>query len=111
MKVPDVDRTNIHWEQDPVSWDGIWEFRLYVSGQTVKSIKAIANLKRICDEHLPGRYRIDVVDLSEHPENARRDGVIALPTLVRKLPPPLRRILGDLSNSEKVILGLEIKER
>jgi circadian clock protein KaiB len=91
--------------------DKTWELRLYISGQTVKSLKAVANLRRICEEQLAGEYRIELVDLSEHPELARIDDIVALPTLVRKLPPPLRRIIGDLSSSEKVILGLEILEK
>jgi circadian clock protein KaiB len=91
--------------------DKTWELRLYISGQTVKSLTAVANLQRICEERLAGQYRIELVDLSEHPELARIDDIVALPTLVRKLPPPLRRIIGDLSSSEKVILGLEILEK
>jgi circadian clock protein KaiB len=86
--------------------DKTWELRLYI-----KSLKAVANLRRICEEQLAGEYRIELVDLSEHPELARIDDIVALPTLVRKLPPPLRRIIGDLSSSEKVILGLEILEK
>jgi circadian clock protein KaiB len=98
-------------EQTARANDKTWELRLYISGQTVKSLTAIANLQRICEEQLAGEYRIELVDLSEHPELARMDDIVALPTLVRKLPPPLRRIIGDLSSSEKVILGLEILEK
>jgi circadian clock protein KaiB len=98
-------------DQTAKQGDKTWELRLYISGQTVKSLKAVANLQRICEEQLAGEYRIELVDLSEHPELARVDDIVALPTLVRKLPPPLRRIIGDLSSSEKVILGLEILEK
>ncbi len=86
---------------------GKWNFRLYVAGQTPKSIAAIANLRRMCEAHLAGRYNIEVVDLARHPELARRDDVIVIPTLVRRLPPPLRRIVGDLSNEERVRVALD----
>ena len=87
----------------------VWELRLYVAGQTAKSVAAIANLQRICDEHLPGRYKIEVVDLLKQPQLARGDQIIALPTLVRKLPNPMRKIIGDLSNTEKTLVGLQIR--
>jgi len=83
--------------------------RLYVAGQTPKSLAAFANLKRICEEHLAGRYRIEVIDLLEHPQLARGDQIFAVPTLVRRLPPPLRKIIGDLSNTEKVLVGLDVR--
>ena len=82
--------------------------RLYVAGQTPKSLAAFANLKKICDEHLAGRYRIEVIDLCETPALAKGDQILALPTLVRKLPEPMRRIIGDLSDTEKVLVGLDI---
>ncbi len=85
-----------------------WNLRLYVAGQTPKSLTAFANLKRICEEHLKGRYHIEVVDLSENPHLAARDQVLALPTLVRRLPPPVRKIIGDLSRTEKVLVGLDL---
>lgn len=85
-----------------------FELRLYVAGQTAKSMRAINNLKRICEDNLKGQYRIELVDLSVNPELARSDDIVAIPTLVRKLPPPLRRIIGDLSDSEKVLVGLEL---
>lgn len=85
-----------------------WELRLYVAGQSPKSLAALANLKRICEQHLVGDYRIEVVDLLENPHLAREDQIIAIPTLVRKLPEPLRKIIGDLSNSERVLVGLEV---
>ncbi|MDN7011450.1 circadian clock protein KaiB [Methanoculleus sp. FWC-SCC3] len=88
-----------------------WILRLYVAGQTPKSLAAFANLKRICEEHLAGRYEIEVIDLLEHPQLARGDQIFAVPTLVRKLPPPLRKIIGDLSNTEKVLVGLDVQPR
>lgn len=86
-----------------------WDLRLYVAGQTPKSLTAFSNLKKICEKHLKGLYRIEVIDLLENPTLARGDQIFAIPTLVRKLPPPLRKIIGDLSNTEKVIVGLDIK--
>ncbi|HWA84578.1 MAG TPA: circadian clock KaiB family protein [Opitutus sp.] len=86
-----------------------WELRLYVAGQTPKSLTAFANLKRICEEHLSGRYRIEVVDLTKNPALAQRDQVVALPTLIRKLPMPIRRVVGDLSNIERVLVGMELR--
>ncbi len=86
-----------------------WNLRLYVAGQTPKSITAFINLKKICEDHLKGRYTIEVVDLLENPTLARGDQIFAIPTLVRRLPPPIRKIIGDLSNTEKVIVGLDIK--
>jgi circadian clock protein KaiB len=89
---------------------GAWKLRLYVAGQTPKSLTAFANLRRICEEHLAGRYEIEVIDLLKHPELAQSDQIIALPTLVRKLPQPIKRIVGDLSNSERVIVGMNLEE-
>jgi circadian clock protein KaiB len=85
-----------------------WQLRLYVAGQTPKSILAFANLKKLCEEHLKGKYTIEVVDLLQNPKLAKGDQILAIPTLVRKLPPPLRKIIGDLSNSERVLVGLDI---
>jgi circadian clock protein KaiB len=87
----------------------IWDLRLYVAGQTEKSVIALANLKKICEEHLAGKYRIEVVNVMEDPKLARKDQIIALPTLVRKLPPPMRKIIGDLSRTERVLVGLDLK--
>ncbi len=87
----------------------VWELRLYVAGQTPKSVKAFANLKRICEEHLAGRYRIEVIDLMENPHLAKQDQIVAIPTLVRNLPEPVRKIIGDLANKERVLVGLEIQ--
>ena len=86
-----------------------WDLRLYVAGQTPKSITAFDNLKRLCDEHLPGRYRIEVIDLLKTPKLARDDQILAIPTLVRKLPAPVRKIIGDLSDTERTLVGLQIR--
>ena len=88
-----------------------WRLRLYVAGQTPKSIAALANLKRLCDSHLAGRYRIEVIDLVSQPHLARRDDIVVVPTLVRQLPPPIRKIIGDLSNQERVLVGLDVLPR
>ncbi|HEY3421147.1 MAG TPA: circadian clock KaiB family protein [Methanomassiliicoccales archaeon] len=87
----------------------IYELRLYVAGQTPKSVAAISNLKSICEENLRSRYRIEVIDLMRTPQLAKGDQIIAVPTLVRKLPQPIKKIIGDLSNTEKVLVGLDIK--
>ncbi len=86
-----------------------WELRLYVAGQTPKSLAAFANLKRICEDHLAGKYKIEIVDLIKNPTLARGDQILALPTLVRKLPTPVRKIIGDLSNTERVLVGLDLR--
>lgn len=85
-----------------------WQLRLYVAGQTPKSMIAFANLNKMCEEHLKGIYDIEVIDLLENPKLAKGDQIMAIPTLVRKLPPPLRKIIGDLSNTERVLVGLNI---
>ena len=87
-----------------------WQLRLYVAGQTPRSLSAVSNLKKLCQEHLKNRYRIEVVDLLEKPELARGDQIVALPTLVRKLPPPLKKLIGDLSNTERVLVGLQLRK-
>jgi len=86
-----------------------YELRLYIAGQTSRSLAALANLKTICEEHLQGRYRIEVIDLLEHPQLARGDQILALPTLVRKLPEPIRKLVGDLSNTERALVGLDLR--
>jgi circadian clock protein KaiB len=86
-----------------------WELRLYVAGQTPNSVAAFANLKRICETHLKGRYRIEVVDLMENPTLAKGDQIIAVPSLVRQLPPPVKKILGNLSSEERVLVGLDLQ--
>ena len=88
-----------------------WLLRLYVAGQTPRSVLAFANLRQICEEHLAGRYQIEVIDLQAHPELAREDQILAIPTLVRALPEPVRRIIGDLSHTERVLVGLDLKPR
>jgi circadian clock protein KaiB len=87
----------------------VWELRLYVAGQTPKSLTAFANLKRLCEAHLAGCYKIEVIDLLKKPQLAGDDQIVALPTLVRKLPEPLRRIVGDLSNTERALVGLQLR--
>ena len=86
----------------------IWNLRLYVAGQTQKSITAFANLRKICEEHLAGKYRIEVIDLLKKPQLAKGDQILAIPTLVRKLPEPIKKIIGDLSNKERVLVGLNL---
>ena len=88
-----------------------WNLRLYVAGQTPRSLTAFKNLKDICEEYLKGQYHIEVIDLMENPTLARGDQILAIPTLVRKLPQPIRKIIGDLSNTERVLVGLDIKPR
>ncbi len=88
-----------------------WELRLYVAGQTPRAIRAFENLKRLCEEHLAGTYSIEVIDLLERPQLARGDQIVAVPTLVRKLPVPVRKIIGDLSNTERVLVGLDLRPR
>lgn len=88
-----------------------WELRLYVAGQTPKSLAAFANLKKICDDHMAGEYHIEVIDLLKNPQLASGDQILAIPTLVRKLPEPIRKIIGDLSNTERVLVGLDIREQ
>lgn len=90
--------------------EGEIELRLYVAGQTPRSMAALSNLKKICEEHLKGRYRIEVIDLLVNPTLARGDQILAIPTLIRKLPQPVRRIIGDLSQTEKVLVGLNLRQ-
>ncbi len=96
-------------EKNEPSEDEVWQLRLYVAGQTPRSVAAFANLKRICEDHLPGRYDIEVVDLVKHPQLAAGDQILAIPTLVRKLPQPLRKIVGDLRDTERALVGLQIR--
>ncbi len=88
-----------------------YELRLYVAGKTVKSVAALANLQKYCEEHLKGQYVIEVIDLLVQPQLAEGDQIFAIPTLVRKVPEPIRKIIGDLSNEEKVLVGLNIRPR
>lgn len=85
-----------------------YNLRLYVAGQTPKSVAAIANLKKLCDRHLAGRYNMQVIDLMKDPALAQRDQIVAIPTLIRHLPEPIKRVIGDLSNAERVLIGLDI---
>ncbi len=86
-----------------------WDLRLYVAGRTPKSETAFSNLERICETHLKGQYRIEVIDVRKNPQRARGDQIVALPTLVRKLPEPMRKIIGDLSREERVLVGLDLR--
>ena len=95
----------------PLSEPRAYRLRLYVAGKTPKSILAFTNLKQICEEHLQGRYEIEIIDLLENPQLAQGDQILALPTLVRRLPEPIKKIIGDLSNKERVLVGLDLQER
>ena len=95
----------------PTAHEEFWDLKLYVAGQTPKSMAALANLKKLCDEHLAGRYRVEVIDLVKNPQLARSDQILAIPTLVRRLPEPMRKIIGDLSNQERVLVGLDVGTR
>jgi circadian clock protein KaiB len=107
MKKP-AKRSGQKSSSDAVTAD-VWELRLYVAGQTPKSLAAFANLSKLCEEHLSGRYKIEVIDLIQQPQLAAGDQIVAIPTLVRKLPPPLRKIVGDLSNTERTLVGLNLR--
>ena len=87
------------------------ELRLYIAGQTPRSAAACANLKKLCEEHLQGRYDLEVIDIYQHPQLAKDEQIIAVPTLVKKLPAPLRRLIGDLSDTERVLLGLDLRRK
>jgi circadian clock protein KaiB len=87
----------------------LWELRLYVAGKTPRSVAAFENLSRLCEKHLPGKYTIEVVDLLVNPQLAKGDQIVAIPTLVRKLPPPIRKVIGDLSNVERTLVGLQLR--
>jgi circadian clock protein KaiB len=98
-----------HAAEDAVTnGDGTWYLRLYIAGQSPKSVRALANLKSLCEEHLPGRHELEIVDLIDDPSQARSDDILAIPTLVRRVPPPFRKVIGDLSNTERVLVGLEL---
>ena len=86
-----------------------WKLRLYVAGQSPRSLAAFANLNTLCEEHLAGKYRIEVIDLMENPQLSCEDQIVAIPTLVRKLPPPIRKIIGDLSDTERTLVGLQLR--
>ena len=97
-------------ELEDQSTESQYDLRLYIAGKTPRSMAAFANLKKICEEHLAGRYSIEVIDLMENPQLARGDQIIAIPTLVRKLPEPIRKIIGDLSNTERTLVGLDLRK-
>jgi len=99
----------VHWKARSPKPSAAWQLRLYVAGRTQKSVEALANLQNICDKHLAGHYQIEVVDLTQNPALAKGDQILALPTLVRKLPPPARKIIGDLSNEHRVLVGLDLR--
>src|SRR5262245_37473228 len=86
-----------------------WQLRLYIAGKTAKSVTAFNNLTKLCEEHMPGKYEIEIIDLLENPQLARGDQIVAIPTLVRKLPEPMRKIIGDLSNTERTLVGLQLR--
>jgi circadian clock protein KaiB len=88
-----------------------WNLRLYIAGETSRSMAALENLQKVCDEHLAGKYKVEVIDLLKNPQLAAGDQIVAVPTLVRKLPPPLKRLIGDLSSVEKVVVGLDLRSR
>lgn len=106
-----VSGTDDGQEADETQQSHLYNLRLYVAGQTPKSLAAVANLKRICEEHLSERYTIEVVDLTQNPQLAAGDQILAVPTLVRRLPQPLKKIIGDLSNTERVLVGLDIRDK
>jgi circadian clock protein KaiB len=109
-EAPAMTKTNILKKNRGKSEEGVktWELRLYVAGQTPKSMAAFSNLKQLCEERLEGQYRIEVIDLLENPALAKGDQILAIPTLVRKLPEPIKKIIGDLSNKERVLVGLNL---
>ncbi len=103
-----IDSSNDFGPAQPGDPD-IVSLRLYVAGQSPRSVRAVDNLRKVCDEHLAGRYRVEVIDLVKNPQLARSDQILAIPTLVRRLPEPMRKIIGDLSNQERVLVGLDIR--
>lgn len=98
-------------ESDNNGCNAEWDLRLYIAGATPRAVTALKNLERLCEEHLAGKYHIEVIDLIQKPQLAQGDQIIAVPTLVRKLPEPVRKIIGDLSNTEKVLVGLDLRPR
>ncbi len=104
-------RSNAKRKKAPAATEESWDLCLYVVGQTPKSVAAIANLRKFCAEYLGGRYTIEIVDVAANPKIARRDQIVAIPTLVRKLPVPVRKIIGDLSSTERVLVGFDLRPR
>ena len=109
MSASKTSKTTKNSKDDQGAAEEIWDLRLYTAGQTPKSMAAIKNLKRICEQHLPGRYNIEVIDLMANPRLAKDDQIVAIPTLVRKLPDPLRKIVGDLSDEHRTLVGLQLR--
>src|SRR3990172_7657081 len=103
-------KTRARPRKPPPPKPAVWNLPLYVAGQTPKSLRAFANLKVLCEEHLKGRYQLEVIDLMENPQLARGDQIVAVPTLVRKIPEPVRKIIGDLSNSQRALVGLDLRK-
>jgi circadian clock protein KaiB len=99
-----------HLRDTPADTD-MWQLRLYVAGQAPKSLRAFENLTKLCEEHLPGRHEIEIIDLIEQPGLAQSDDILAIPTLVLRLPTPLRKVIGDLSNTERVLVGLRLRQK
>lgn len=104
-------KTAMKTKSKPAAETGNWNLRLYVAGQSPKSVRAFENLKRICEEHLAGKYTIEIIDLLKSPQLAAGDQIVAIPTLVRKLPVPIKSIIGDLSNVERTLVGLDLQKR
>ena len=100
---------DINAEGNAPDGEAMYDLRLYVAGQSPRSVRALENLRRVCDEHLAGRYRVEVIDLLVNPALARGDEIVAVPTLVRKLPEPIRKIIGDLSDTDRVLVGLQVR--
>jgi circadian clock protein KaiB len=98
-------------QADPDSAEPRWQLRLYVAGQTPRSVAALVNLRKLCEQHLAGEYAIEVIDLLKHPQLAKGDQIFAIPTLVRKLPEPIKRIIGDLSNAERFLVGMDLRKK
>jgi circadian clock protein KaiB len=109
MKTSDI-KSKIGKQKPPEANSNKWVLRLYVAGSTPQSVRAIANIKKICEDHLKGRYDLEVIDLYQKPNLARGEQIIAVPTLLKKLPFPLRRVIGDMSNLERVLIGLDLQE-
>jgi circadian clock protein KaiB len=108
MKASPASRPRGSTRKPPARPTSLWRLRLYVAGQTPRSLAALHNLRRLCEQHLPNQYEIEVIDVVRHPELARADQIVALPTLVRRVPVPVKRLIGDLSNTERVLSGIEI---
>ncbi len=109
--MPVEKETGVSEEDKSQDMEEVWSLRLYVAGQTSNCLKAFANLKKICETELKGRYTIEVIDLLENPELAQGDQIVAVPTLVRKLPPPVKKIIGSLKDTDRVLVGLDLRKK